>query len=58
MGKYSEQYAINKLHKRGCFINPTRQKISIPKSISLGNRSWGLVDYLVNYCGYRYEIEK
>jgi hypothetical protein len=32
--------------------------VVLPKNILLGNRAWGKIDFLVNYCGYTLKDER
>lgn len=35
-------------------VNHINKTIQAPKSANIGIRSWGRIDYLVNYCGYSF----
>ena len=45
----NEHYSVASLRRKGVEIND--KKISI-KNCHLGNKSWGLIDFLTNYKGY------
>ena len=42
-----------RLLSRICKINPATRVITINRSQIIGNKRWGRLDYLCNYCGYR-----
>lgn len=44
--KHFEQFA-------GITLTEDREVIILSGTTTLGNKSWGKVDFLVNYCGYR-----
>ena len=33
-------------------VNQGSKTITIPTSVQIGNKRWGRIDFLVNYCGY------
>lgn len=45
---YTESYCIHKLERKGCKFEGARV-FTVPKN-KLGLSSWGMVDFLVNYC--------
>lgn len=51
MKKHDENKDVRLLSQIGK-INPITKTISIPKSINIGNRRWGRIDYLVNILHY------
>ena len=50
--KYDEASVIRSLVNKKCVVDARMKVISVPKSVTLGNGSWGKVDYLCHYCGY------
>lgn len=56
MKNYDEASVVRALNKKqGCSVNSVNKVITIDKSAdSLGNKSWGRIDFLVNYCKYVY----
>lgn len=45
------------LRKNGLYIDNVRKEIEVLKNqTDLGNGSWGKLDFLENYCGYRIYI--
>jgi hypothetical protein len=51
VGKHTEQEAVQKLRWMGCGFEKGKV-IFTPRY--LGIRGWGVVDFLVNQCGYRW----
>lgn len=51
MKKHDENKDVRLLSQIGK-INPITKTISIPRSINIGNRRWGRIDYLVNHLKY------
>ena len=56
MKNYDEASVVRALNKKqGCSVSSVNKVITIDKSAdSLGNNSWGKIDFLVNYCKYVY----
>lgn len=52
MKKHDEIQVVNQLQRRKFSINPVTKKIAINKSMIIGNKTWGKIDFLVHYCGY------
>ena len=50
-GKARKETPIAFLEKREA-VPSSLKYVVLPKDILLGNRAWGKVDFLVNYCGY------
>ena len=42
-----------RLLSKVCKINPATKVITINRSQIIGNKRWGRLDFLCNYCGYR-----
>lgn len=53
MKKHDESKDLNLLRKK-CNIDYGRRLISASKSTILGNSSWGRIDFLTHYCGWRF----
>lgn len=53
MAKHDENKDL-RLISRICKTNLVSKTIKAPKSTVIGIRSWGRIDYLVNYCGYTF----
>ena len=53
MKKHDESKDLQLL-KRKCTIDYGRKLISASKSAILGNGSWGRIDFLTHYCGWRF----
>lgn len=53
--KYDEGKVINQLASRGITIDYVGHYIQVPKdgTVIVGIHTWGKIDYLVNYCGWR-----
>lgn len=53
--KYDEGKVINQLARRGVTIDYATHYIQVPidGTVIVGIHSWGKIDYLVNYCGWR-----
>ena len=56
MKNYDEASVVRALNKKqGCSVNSINKVITIDKlADSLGNKSWGKIDFLVHYCKYVY----
>ena len=56
MKNYDEASVVRALNrKQGCSVNSINKVITIDKlADSLGNKSWGKIDFLVHYCKYVY----
>ncbi len=56
MKNYDEASVVRALNKKqGCSVSSVNKVITIDKSAdSLGNKSWGKIDFLVHYCKYVY----
>ena len=54
MGNYNEELVIKALsYNSDVRVNRVGKSIEINKnSSSLGNKTWGKIDYLTKYCGY------
>jgi hypothetical protein len=54
MGNYSEELVIKALsYNSDVRVNRVGKSIEINKGVSsLGNKTWGKIDYLTKYCGY------
>ena len=55
MARIHNAKAVVKQFKRaaGVIITEDREVMVPTGTATLGNKSWGKVDYLVNHCGYR-----
>ena len=51
--QHDESKDLNLLRKK-CNIDYGRKLISASKSTILGNGSWGRIDFLTHYCGWRF----
>lgn len=51
MKKHDEAKDVQIL-KRKMYVDTTRKVIEANKSLIIGNKSWGRIDYLIHYCGY------
>lgn len=51
---YTADYVINILNRNpSIYVDPIRQIIKIVRGAdTIGNRSWGKIDFLVHYCNY------
>lgn len=52
MKKHDEVQVVNQLQRRKFSINPVTKKIGISRTMIIGNKTWGKLDFLVHYCGY------
>lgn len=50
---HDENQDVNIL-KRKIFVNQGTKTIKAAKDANIGIKSWGRIDYLVNYCGYHF----
>lgn len=51
MKKHDEAKDVQIL-KRKMYVDTNRKVIEANKSLIIGNKSWGRIDYLTHYCGY------
>jgi hypothetical protein len=51
--KHTLAGAISSLSRKGVEFNETKKLIMVPKNHSLGNGSWGRVDFLVSQLKYK-----
>ena len=51
---YTADYVINILNRNpNVYVDPIHQTIEIVRDAdTIGNHSWGKIDYLVHYCNY------
>lgn len=51
---YTADYVINILNRNpNVYVDPIHQTIEIARDAdTIGNHSWGKIDYLVHYCNY------
>lgn len=54
MGKKHDEAKDLRLLSRKCQINYYDKTIRASKNTIIGNNSWGRIDFLVNYCGWRF----
>lgn len=56
--KYDAKKVVSKLLNKGLNIDWSTNTILVPTDgvIIVGIHSWGKIDFLVNYCNYRYHI--
>lgn len=54
MAKKHDENKDVRLLSRKVKVDVYNKTISASKSTIIGNRSWGRIDYLVNYCGYHF----
>lgn len=52
MKKHDEIQVVLQLQRRKFAINPFTKKIAISKTMIIGNKTWGKLDFLTHYCGY------
>lgn len=52
--KYDEKKCVASLCRNHKVKLETITHLLIPKENTIGIHSWGMIDYLVNYCGYVY----
>lgn len=54
MSKKHDENKDVRLLSRKVRVDVYNKSISANKSTIIGNRSWGRIDFLVNYCGYHF----
>lgn len=52
--KYDENKCVASLARNHKVRLVMAKHIQLPKENTIGIHSWGMIDYLVNYCGYVY----
>lgn len=53
--RYDEATVLRLISRGGkCFVNHGNRMIEVNKDNLPGIHTWGKIDYLCNYCGWRY----
>lgn len=54
MGKLHDENKDIRLVSRIAKIDYSNYTIQVPKSVIIGNKTWGRIDYLTHYCGWTF----